>query len=194
MLFSDTHPYIANAHKGAGKAVEAFIAANVKKPEALNFELFKKYKNGGEVLIHPSVDRKGSDYKQLITIANQFAKEGKLVRLTPSVHFKSEAYAQIYGSLLNTPYYRKCPDLQVDGLFYEFESFVPPFNKKKISHMIKKGTGQSSRIVINNSKGASDRFILRNILERMSDKNFHYEINEVWLYENGKLRVLFKKQ
>ena len=60
--------------------------------------------------------------------------------------------------------------------------------------MIKKGTEQSSRIIINNNKGASDRFILRNIRERMEDKNFKYEINEVWLYEKGKLRLLFKIQ
>jgi len=84
--------------------------------------------------------------------------------------------------------------LQIDGLFYEFENFIPPFNKKKISHMIKKGTEQSSHIIINNSKGSSERFILRNIRERMADKNFKYEINEVWLYEKGKLQLLYKKQ
>jgi len=79
-------------------------------------------------------------------------------------------------------------------LFYEYESYIPPFNKKKISHMIRKGTEQSSRIIINNSKGASDRYIRDNIYKRLKDKAFKFDINEVWLYEKGKLRLLFKKQ
>ena len=73
-------------------------------------------------------------------------------------------------------------------------SYLSPFRKEKISHMIKKGSAQSSRIIINNNKGASDRYIRRNILERLQDKNFKWDINEVWLYEKGKVRLLFKKQ
>ena len=158
------------------------------------FETYKQYENGGKVLIHKNINKKGNDYKSLINIANIFAKESKTVRLTPTVHFMSNEYKQIYGALIGTMYERRCPDLLIDGLFYEFENYIPPFNKKKISHMIKKGTEQSPRIIINNNKGASDRFILRNIRERMEDKNFKYEINEVWLYEKGKLRLLFKIQ
>jgi hypothetical protein len=60
--------------------------------------------------------------------------------------------------------------------------------------MIKKGAAQSSRIIINNNKGASDRYIRDNIYKRLKDKNFNYDIDEVWLYEKGKLRVLYKKQ
>ena len=60
--------------------------------------------------------------------------------------------------------------------------------------MIGKGTKHSSRIIINNSKGASDRYIRDNIYKRVKDKTFKYNIDEVWLYEKGKLRLLFKKQ
>ena len=166
---------------------------NFTKAEAM-FKTYKQYENGGEVLIHPEVNRKQTDYKYLLTIANVIAKEGKKVKLTPSVHFKSDAYKQIYGSLIGTPYERKCPDLKVENLFYEFENFNPPFRKRKIANMISHGAKQSSQLIINNNKGASDRFILRNIRERMMDKNFKYEINEVWLYEKGNLRLLFKIQ
>ena len=158
------------------------------------FKTYKQYKSGGEVLIHPEVDQKQPDYKDLLSIANIFAQKGKSVKLTPPVHFKSNTYREIYGSLIETTYERKCPDLKIDELFYEYESYLPPFKKEKISHMIRKGTKQSSRIIINNNKGASDRFIIRNIKERMADKNFKYEINEVWLYEKGTLRQLFKIQ
>jgi len=156
------------------------------------FKVYKQYENGGKVLIHKNINKKASDYKPLITIANLFAKGGKIVRLTPIVHFKSNEYKEIYGSLIGTLYKRKCPDLEIDGIFYEFENYTPPFDKKKISNMIARGMKQSPRIVINNNKGASDRFIIRNIKERIADKKFKNEIKEVWLYEKGKLRLLFK--
>jgi len=158
------------------------------------FQTYKRYKNGGEVLIHEKVNRNQTDYKDLLTIATIFAKKGKSVKLTAPIHIKSVEYFEIYGSLIGTIYERKCPDLKIGDLFYEYERFIPPFNKKKISHMIKKGAEQSNRIIINNKKGASDRFILRNIRERVADKNFKYEIDEVWLYEKGNVRLLFKIQ
>ena len=79
-------------------------------------------------------------------------------------------------------------------MFYEYESFNPPFKKGKISNMISNGSKQSSRIIINNNKGATDGYILRNILRRLNDRNFNRDINEVWLYEKGKIRLLYKRQ
>jgi len=156
------------------------------------FKTYKQYGNGGKVLIPKNINKKGSDYKSLINIANFFAKEGKIVKLNPTVHFKSDEYEQIYKSLTNTIYERKCPDLQIDGLFYEFENYTPPFRKRKISRMISQGTKQSSRIIINNTRGSSDRFIRDNIYKRIKDKTFNMEINEVWLYEKGELRLFYK--
>ena len=158
------------------------------------FKIYKRYENGGQVLIHSEVIRNQSDYKDLLTIANIFAKEGKLATITCPVHFKSAEYKEIFGLLIGTPYERKCPDLKIGELFYEYENFMPPFKKKKISHMIRKGAEQSSRIMINNNKGASDRYIVRNVYERLKDKNFIYDIEELWVYEKGKVRLLFKKQ
>jgi len=42
----------------------------------------------------------------------------------------------------------KCPDLEIDGIFYEFENYTPPFRKIKISHMLNSGFKQSDRIII----------------------------------------------
>ena len=158
------------------------------------FIVYKQYENGGKVLIHLEVDRKLSDFKALLTIANVLAKEGKSVKLTPRVHFKSDAYKEIYKSLTGTIYERKCPDLVVNGIFYEYESFIPPFKKGKISHMISNGLKQSSRIIINNNKGCSDRYILTNIYNRLRDKKFKSDIDEVWVYEKGKVRLIHKKK
>jgi mannitol-1-phosphate/altronate dehydrogenase len=75
-------------------------------------------------------------------------------------------------------------------VFYEYESYRPPFKKEKISHMIKKGVLQSARIIINNNKGTSDRFIQQNIIKRLKNKTFKLNIEEIWLYEKGKVRKL----
>ena len=56
------------------------------------FRTYKQYENGGKVLIPNNINTKASDYKSLITVANFFAKGGKIVRLTPVVHFKQPAY------------------------------------------------------------------------------------------------------
>ena len=158
------------------------------------FKTYKQYENGGKVLVPATINKKRSDYKPLVSIANFFAKEGKTVRLNPAIHVKSDEYRQIYGPLIGTIYENKCPDLKIGEFFYEYESYIAPFNKKKISNMISKGAKQSSRIIINNNKGASDRYIKKNIHDRIRDKNFAHEIIEVWLYEKGKLRLLYKKQ
>ena len=63
--------------------------------------------------------------------------------------------------------------------------------------MINHGTKQSSNIIIKNSAGASDRYILNTIANRLRDPNFKFPINEVWLYEKGDVRLLYinkKKQ
>ena len=159
-----------------------------------DFRIVKTFKNKGIFEEYIFIDKTQSDYTLIKNIGIEFARLGKSVKATPTVHFKSIEYALIYGTLENTIYYRKCPDLIVDGIFYEVESYSPPFKKEKISNMINKGSVQSSRIIINNNKGASDRYIRDNIYKRLKDKKFKRDINELWLYEKGKLRLLYKKQ
>jgi hypothetical protein len=59
-------------------------------------------------------------------------------------------------------------------------------------NMISKGAKQSSRIIINNNKGANHRLIRRNIYNRavLEKQN----IEEVWIYEKGKTYLIYKKQ
>jgi hypothetical protein len=153
------------------------------------FSIYKEYRNGGRIEIMNGYVKK-SDYKDLRTIAHAWAVQGKVVQLISGVHYKDPLYNQIFGKLKGTKYERKCPDLIVDGKFYEYESYRPPFKRSKISNMLSTGLKQSSRIIINNNKGAAERYIKRNIIERIKNKNFKYDINEVWLYENGDVRRL----
>ena len=56
--------------------------------------------------------------------------------------------------------------------------------------MVSHGMKQSSRMIINNTKGASDRFIRQAIVARI---NVGATVKEVWLYEKGRKRLLFKE-
>lgn len=174
-------------------AEKYFVYKDVfKTPQG--FVTKKRYKNGGKVMVQELVNKKASDYKDIFNICEEFARMGKTAKILPPVHYKSEEYAALFGSLEGTIYYRKCPDFKVGNKYFEYETYEPPFKKRKVSNMISHGAKQSPYIVIDNNKGVSDRYIRRTILERLKDKNFKYDIEEVWLYEKGKLRLLFKKQ
>jgi hypothetical protein len=60
--------------------------------------------------------------------------------------------------------------------------------------MIKRGALQADRIIIDNNKGASDRYIINMIQKRLTDKYFYGEIEELYVYEKGNVRRLFKKK
>jgi hypothetical protein len=76
-----------------------------------------------------------------------------------------------------------------DDLFYEYEGFEKPWKKEKVRRMISHGMKQSALMIINNTRGASDRFIRQAIVARL---NVGASIKEVWLYEKGRLRLFFK--
>ncbi|WP_315352449.1 hypothetical protein [Phocaeicola abscessus] len=191
-LFSDTHPYVAQAYKGARKAVERFIKRREQmEKQERGYNVLKEHKNGGRVLLHEAVDKAKPDYKTILTIANIFAREGKEVKITPPLHFKSEEHARIYASLKGTKYERKCPDMQIGDAFYECEGFIPPFKKEKVRRMLSHGKNQSDRLIIDNSKGCSDRFIRKAITYRTNTDP--ESIKEVWLYEKGKVRLFYKE-
>ena len=132
----------------------------------------------------------GGDFKAIITLSILFAKEGHQVKILTSCHFKSPEYKMIFGSLFGSKYERKCPDLLIDDVFYEYEGFEKPWKKEKVRRMISHGMKQSARMIINNTKGASDRFIRQAVVARL---NVGATIKEVWLYEKGRKRLFFKE-
>lgn len=167
-----------------------YINGCISRMSSDGFKLEHNFKNGGKLYVHPDIDKDKADYKDMKRICLQLAKMGHEVRMTPRLHCKSEEYKQIYGSLIGTKYEKKCPDFSVDGIFYEYEGFVKPWNKKKVGHMLSHGLQQSSRVVINNTKGCSDRFIRKAVMARIHLPG--QEVNEVWIYEKGNVRLFYK--
>ena len=120
--------------------------------------------------------------------AECFSRMGCVVVIPHPVHFKSEEYKLIYGGLLGTKYERKCPDLIIDGKYYEYESYVRPWNKRKLSNMLTDGLRQSDRLIIDNRDGISIRQIIRSIRSRL---NVNAKISEVWIYDGDSVMDIY---
>lgn len=149
------------------------------------------YKVGkGEVRISNMVSSDDGDYKKLKTIAEWFAKDGATVQLTPKMYrpprFKYEC---VYGSLMGTKYEGKCPDLCINGVWYEHEGFVSDNPKRAFRNMLNDGLKQSDRLIID-KPDLSEAYMKRVIFQRLKDG---HAISEVWIKDEDILRLLYKK-
>lgn len=181
-----------------GKAKLAFIPDNelcaacklIRKCEDLRYLTQKEYPNGGVVKVHQLVNPKDSDYEKLMGVADFFAQQGKEVKLTPKMSRPQKfVYQNIYHSLMGTNYEGKCPDLLIDGKWYEHEGFISTNHKRAFRNMVTHGLKQSNRIIIDKPE-LTDGYMLRSIYGHIKEGK---DIEEIWLIENDKLRLLYKK-
>lgn len=92
----------------------------------------------------------------------------------------------IYGTLKGTPYYGKCPDLLVDGIWYEHEGFCGEKIKRSFRNMCKHGFKQSNRVIIEDC-GLTNGYMLRSI---GGQQKAGIKISEMWIHRNGKYKLL----
>lgn len=161
----------------------------LQKCLVLQTDLLIKLENGGQVAVNKMVkDRESDDYKRILHAATEMAKLGRNVTITPKMSrpqlFK---YKCIYGDLIGTKYEGKCPDLLIDGKWYEHEGFIRDNPMRALGNMLKRGYKQSNNIIIEDCN-MSDRRIINVVKRRV-----HYEkqdIKEVWVIrKNGINRV-----
>ena len=69
----------------------------------------------------------------------------------------------------------KCPDLRINGLWYEHEGFITDNPKRAFANMMAHGLKQSNRIIIDHP-GLTERYIKRSICNRI---NYGEDIEEV---------------
>lgn len=144
----------------------------------------------GKIIVNGMVNTQDSDYTKLYQIAEYFAKEGEIVELMPKMTRPPKfRYECVYGDLIGTKYEGKCPDLRINGLYYEHEGFITDNPKRAFSNMVRHGLKQSSRFIID-KPDLTDAYMKRIIKQRIMEGQ---TIVEVWLIENGKLRLLYKK-
>lgn len=157
----------------------------------ISTEVVSTFPNGGEVVVYNAIDRSTEDFRRILSCANFFARQGKKVVLPPKldVPYKNHAYDKIFGSLRGTPYYGKCPDLLVDGVWYEHEGFTGNKPKNSFRNMCNHGFKQSDKIVIEDC-GLTDGYMLRSIAGQIKSGTI---ISEVIIHSKNGNRVLYKK-
>ena len=144
----------------------------------------------GLIRINRLVNQNDNDYNKLYQIAEYFADKGSVVELAPKMSRSSNfEYESLYYDLIGTKYEGKCPDLKIDGLWYEHEGFVTDNPKTAFRNMLNHGSKQSSRIIINRPN-LTDAFMKRIIKQRVKDG---HDIDEVWIMDDNSIIPLYKK-
>lgn len=181
-----------------GKTTLAFVPDNelcaacklVRQCESRRFQTKKEYPNGGSVQVHQLVNPKDSDYDRLISVADFFAKQGMIAQLTPKMSRPQKfVYQNIYYSLMGTKFEGKCPDLLINGKWYEHEGFTTDKPKKAFRNMLNDGLKQSDRLIIDKPE-LTETYMKRVIRQRVKDGQ---TITEVWIKDGDKLQLLYKK-
>jgi hypothetical protein len=89
-------------------------------------ETLKEYPNGGKIEVYRLVDKTAGDYGKVLACCDYFAQQGAKTLITPAFIVDTVGnplYEAIYASLKGTPYWGRCPDFNVDGLWYEHEGY-----------------------------------------------------------------------
>ena len=149
------------------------------------------YKHGkGEVRISHLVNSEDADYRKLVQVAEFFAKDGATATLTPKMSRPPKfQYECVYRSLVGTKYEGKCPDINVDGEWYEHEGFTSSNPKNAFRNMINDGLKQSGRLVID-KPDLTEAYMKRVIRQRIKDGQ---DIKEIWLKVGSEMQLLYKK-
>lgn len=154
------------------------------------FVLYKQYASGGKIWLMLGLETSGSDYDDILAIANCLAENGHEVKVLHAVHYKDPIYHEVFGELIGTKYYRKCPDLLIDGEFVEYESYTSKQPKNAFRNMLHNGLEQSDNIIIRQCNLA-DGYMLRSLLGYI--QNGH-PISSVQIYDGSGLRYLYKTE
>ena len=154
------------------------------------FVPYIEYTNGGSVLIMLGIDTSSSDYDDIVTIAKCLASCGHKVKVLHAIHYKDPLYNRVFGGLTGSRYFRKCPDLIVDGEFVEYESFTTDQHKHAFRNMLHHGLAQSDSIILRHC-GLSDGYMLRKILSKIQEG---VPVANVWIFDGQKIRLLYKTE
>ena len=154
------------------------------------FVLYEQFPNGGKVWLMLGLDTTSSDYNDILVIAKCLAETGHEVKVLRAVHYKDPLYRLIYGELIGTRYYRKCPDLLVDGNFVEYESYTTDQPKKAFRNMLHNGLLQSDNIILRRCN-LSDGYMLRTIKGYILNG---FNISSILIYDGSRLRILYKTE
>ena len=154
------------------------------------FVPYKQFPGGGKIWLMPGLDKTSSDYDDILIIANCLAEEGHEVKILHAVHYKDPLYREVFGELIGTRYYRKCPDLLVDGEFVEYESYTSAQPKNAFRNMLHKGLAQSDRVILRKCQ-LTDGYMCHQILGQIQRG---IPIADVWIFDGSKIWSLYNTE
>lgn len=154
------------------------------------FVLYEQYPSGGKIWIMLGLDNSSSDYNDIMTIAECLAKCGHEVKVLHAVHYKDPLYRVVYGDLIGTRYYRKCPDLLVDGEFFEYESYTTARSKNAFRNMLNGGLVQSDCLIIRECS-LTDNYMIQRIQGKIQNG---VPITTVWIFNGKEIRLLYNTE
>lgn len=142
--------------------------------------------------MYNAIDRTTVDYARILRCAMFFAQQGKQVVMTPKVDvpYKNPIYDHLYGTLKGTAYYGKCPDLQINEVWYEHEGFSGENPKRSFRNMCNHGFKQSDKIIIEDC-GLTDGYMLRSLEGQIKAGT---KITELWVHTTHEYRQVFKTE
>lgn len=156
VVFPKQHPYFEISKNNKKTKDEIRLEQKIERiaklsmPVEWQYDLIKSYGNGGKILQHILVDKNSNDYKRLLNIAKDKAKEGSIVEILPIIHKDDIQFREkLYPNYSKNP---KCPDLRIDGLFWEEE--CPTVSKKwadfrnRLKDRILEGSKQAENVII----------------------------------------------
>ena len=151
------------------------------------FVLYKQYSNGGKIWLMLGTDSSESDYNDILAVAECLASDGHEVKILHAVHYKDLIYREVFGELIGTKYYRKCPDLLVDGDFVEYESYKSNQPKNAFRNMLHNGLAQSDSVILRHCN-LSDGYMLQQIQGKMKNG---ITVSNIWIYNGLGIRLLY---
>lgn len=154
------------------------------------FVLYKQFPSGGTIWRMLGFDETGADYEDILAVADCLAESGHEVKILHAVHYKDPLYRKVFGELIGTRYYRKCPDLLVDGEFVEYESYTSNQPKNALRNMLHNGLTQSDSVIIRQSN-LTDGYMLRAIQGYLQNG---FSISKIQLFNGQYIRTLYKTE
>ena len=144
----------------------------------------------GTIRISRMINHNDSDYDKLYQIARHFAENGAEVQLTPKMSRPEKfLYECYYKDLIGTKYEGKCPDLRINGVWYEHEGFTSDNPKNAFKNMLSHGLKQSDRLILDRPE-LTDRYMKINITARIVSGQ---KISEIWFRDDdGNINLFYK--
>ncbi|MDR2911344.1 MAG: hypothetical protein LBV47_08315 [Bacteroidales bacterium] len=165
-----------------------------------SIKLIRQYDNGGKIEAYQMVNTTAGDYGKVFACCDWFARQGAQTLITP--HFSDTIgnphYQIIYASLMDTPFWGKCPDFCVNGVWYEHEGYdvskdlsKPHKKADTFSKMINRGLKQSDRLIVEDC-GVGRRWARKTIYNRIFFE--HQNITEIYIHTAEGLEHLYEKE